>query len=363
MILLILFAITFRNAPPFDAGPIAVFRAGEDGYHTFRIPAVVRAPSGALLAFAEGRKSGRADSGDIDLVAKRSEDDGRSWSPLQVVLDDGPNTAGNPCLVVERKSGAILLIFTRNLGGDNESEILDGKSEGTRTVWLTRSVDDGASWSVPVELTDSVKSPSWTWVATGPGAAIQLESGRLVVPCDHFEAGTKRAGSHAMLSDDAGTTWRLGGSVEGRLNECQVAELADGRLLLSMRNHPALTGEGRAWATSDDGGQTWSEPFRTPKVPDPGCQASLLRVGGGPGEPDPALLFANPAGGGRTGMTVRRSDDGGQTWPKARSIDPGPAAYSCLVDLGGEQVGLLFERGKDGPYDEIVWVAFPSDLE
>ena len=57
---------------------VEVFAAGESGYHTFRIPAVIAAGDGTLLAFAEGRRAGSADAGDIDLVLKRSRDDGRT---------------------------------------------------------------------------------------------------------------------------------------------------------------------------------------------------------------------------------------------------------------------------------------------
>ena len=115
-----------------------VFESGAGGYHTYRIPAVILVPGGDLLAFAEGRVKGPGDSGDIDLVMRRSTDGGRTWSKQVVIWDDGVNTCGNPCPVVERESGAILLLATRNLGQDHESQIIRGESKGTRTVWLLR---------------------------------------------------------------------------------------------------------------------------------------------------------------------------------------------------------------------------------
>ena len=58
--------------------------------------------NGTVLAFCEGRKKGQSDSGDIDLVLKRSFDNGEIWQSMQLVWDDGENTCGNPCPVVDR---------------------------------------------------------------------------------------------------------------------------------------------------------------------------------------------------------------------------------------------------------------------
>ena len=155
----------------------AVFTSGENGYDTFRIPALIEAENGTLLAFAEGRRAGRGDAGDIDLVLRRSTDGGSSWGDLQVVWDDGANTCGNPCPVVDWSDGTIHLLATRNLGHDHESEIIAQTSEGTRTVWVMTSTDHGASWNPPREITSTAKRPDWTWYATGPGNGIQLRSG------------------------------------------------------------------------------------------------------------------------------------------------------------------------------------------
>src|SRR5581483_10162832 len=118
---------------------VDVYRAGEGGYHTYRIPAIVRATSGALLAFCEGRKGGGGDTGDIDLLLKRSTDGGRTWGATQVVWDDGANTCGNPCPVVDASTGTIWLLMTHNLGSDKEAEIVKKIARSTRTVWVCKS--------------------------------------------------------------------------------------------------------------------------------------------------------------------------------------------------------------------------------
>ena len=204
---------------------VEVFKAGEEGYHTFRIPSLIITKKGTVLAFSEGRRNSQSDTGDINTVLKRSFDRGRTWTKLQMVAEQAGNTIGNPCPVVDRDSGTIWLLLTGNPGDLTENQINEGKVEGTRTVWLTRSTDDGATWSQPREITRSVKRPEWTWYATGPGNGIQLRSGRLVIPCDHRRKGLNASFSHVIYSDDRGKTWRIGGSVSEQTNECQAVEL------------------------------------------------------------------------------------------------------------------------------------------
>lgn len=338
---------------------VEVFVAGQDGYHTYRIPSIIRAPGGALLAFAEGRRAGASDAGDIDLVMKRSDDDGRTWSAMTLVGDNGPHTFGNPCPVVDRTTGTIVLLTTHNRGDDRESAIIDGTSAGTRTVWVLTSRDDGVTWSTPREITADTKRPDWTWYATGPGIGIQLADGRLVIPANHAIAGTQVHRSHLLLSDDGGATWRIGGiSVDGT-NESQVAELSDGRLMLNMRNHPSLSENFRMVAISDDRGETLAPPVADRALPEPPAQASLLRLPDGP-TGQAWLAFANAAGPGRTRMTVRLSSDDGQTWPEAHVVHEGPAAYSALVALAGAGLGVLYERGESSPYETITFARLPG---
>ena len=335
-----------------------VFIAGENGYHTYRIPAIVVTRSGALLAFAEARRASAGDAGDIDLVLRRSTDGGVSWLPLTVIGDNGPNTFGNPCPVVDRETGTVWLLSTQNRGTDREKDIVAGTSAGTRTVWVMKSLDEGATWSTPVEITASVKRPDWTWYATGPGVGIQTSGGRFVIPANHAEAATGIHRSHLVLSDDRGVTWQLGASADDGTNESQVVELADGRLMLNMRNHPPKPENFRLIATSPDGGRTLSTATPNRALIEPPAQASFLRFTRHPPADRDRLLFANPAAARRERMTVRLSHDEGATWPIARVVHDGPAAYSSLVVLSDSSIGLLYERGAVSPYDRMTFTRF-----
>jgi sialidase-1 len=356
-----------------------VFIAGQDGYHTFRIPSVIATAKGTLLAFAEARRAGAADAGDIDLVVKRSRDGGASWSSLQLVANDGPNTVGNPCPVIDRKTGVIWLLTTRNLGADREKDIIAGTGQASRSVWVMKSADDGVTWSTAVDITSQVKRPDWTWYATGPGVGIQTrgnaassggsDSGsgggrvrdRLVIPANHAEAGSGVHRSHLFYSDDGGKSWTLGADADAGTNESQVVELADGRLMLNMRNHPSRPENYRLVAISEDGGKTLSaaEPDRA--LVEPPAQASLVRFSFTRPADRHRLLFANPASVKRERMTVRVSDDDGKTWAASRVIHDGPAAYSSLVVLPDSGIGLLYERGERSAYETIAFARFTLD--
>jgi sialidase-1 len=195
-----------------------------------------------------------------------------------------------------------------------------------------------------------VKKPEWTWYATGPVNGIQTKSGRLVIPCDHNAGDTSRRYSHVIYSDDAGATWKLGGSAGPFSNESTIAELADGTLMLNMRSYRGRNR--RTVSLSRDGGLTWSDPVDDEALMEPVCQGSLLRAGTGK---KAVLLFANPAAVKRVNLTVRLSRDGGKTWPAQRVLHAGPAAYSNLVMIDRQTAGVLYERGSAGPYEQVTF--------
>lgn len=343
-------------AQPVAAEPehVTVFRAGDDGYHTFRIPALVRTPGGDLLAFAEARRNASADAGDIDLVAKRSSDGGRTWSRLLLLGDDGANTFGNPCVVIDRDTRTIWLFVIRTAGSDKEQAIIEGRSRSLPRPWVLSSTDDGRTWSSPVDLGATLKRPDWTWYSLGPGIGIQTKDGRLVIPGNHALAGSGVHRSHLVFSEDHGRTWQLGAVAGDGTNESQVVELGDGRLLHNMRNHPPKPEVNhRVVATSTDGGRTLSPMRVDTTLIEPPAQASILSV---PGEQAGRnwIVFSNPASARRERMTVRISDDDAVTWRWSRVVSPGHSAYSCLADLGGD-IGLLYERGTRNAYEEIVF--------
>ncbi len=334
-----------------------VYVSGKDGYHTYRIPSLLVTKKGTLLAFCEGRKDSSRDHGNLDLLVKRSSDNGNTWSRQQVVYEEGGSkkiTIGNPCPVVEQSTGVIWLPFTR----DNHD------------VFVTHSHDDGVTWAKPRKITAAVKKKNWGWYATGPGVGIQLRKGphkgRLVIPCDHRIPKKNTRGisySHIIYSDDKGVTWKLGGTVDKHTNECQVVELQNGDLLINMRNNwgrfggVKAKGNMRAVAISKDGGETWSAVRFDKTLIEPVCQASLLRYSWEPN----ILLFSNPhSKSRRRNLNVFASKDEGKTWGIRKVLNKGPSAYSCLTVLPDGRIGCLYENG-ERLYRKIRFAGFSID--
>jgi sialidase-1 len=328
-------------APPEPVRTV-LFEGGEDGYRVYRIPSLLELPGGGLLAFAEGRQS-LQDDGNIDLVMRRSDDGGATWSPLSVVIDLGDDTAGNPSPFVDPLDGRIWLPFCTN----------PGAAMNERHVWLTSSTDGGTTWAPPREITEQVKAMDWSWFATGPGRSIVTRTGRFVVPANHVEAdGRSFAG--VIYSDDRGATWQRGANSLAGSDESQVAELSDGRLMMSAR----MSGEvfARAFSYSDDAGETWSRSELRSDLPDPQCQGSLLMTAEG-------LLLANPATTQplpRNQLTLRRSLDDGATFAQSKLIEGGPSAYSALATLPDGTIAMAWESGGFLPYDRIRFARISS---
>jgi len=314
-----------------------LFKNHKEGYNVYRIPTVIVTKSGKVLAFCEGRKS-LFDNGDIDLVMKTSTDRGKTWSSLKVIWDSGNNTCGNPAPVYDKVTGDVIIVATLN----NDK------------VFVLRSTDEGDNWETPIDITASVKLSDWKWYATGPVHAIQLEQSafqnRLVVPCNHTVAGVDKHVSHTIHSDDKGKTWKLGGSVSAvNTDECTVAELANGNLLLNMRNSDRDL-PNRKISMSINGGATWSTPVYDSTLVEPVCQGSLLRYSFLPD----ILLFTNPKHKKkRKNLTLSISKDNGKTWTKQVTIYAKKSAYNDIVVLNNGDILCLFETGKILPYAGI----------
>jgi sialidase-1 len=350
-----------------------IWQNSDPSYDNFRIPALIVTQKGTVLAFAEGR-AGDGDSGNIDLLIKRSTDNGKTWSEQAVVWSDGDNTCGNPCPVIDQSTGRIILMMTWNLGSEGEGDIIMHQGKDTRRPYMCYSDDDGLAWSEPVDLTATCKKPDWGWYATGPGIVIQLKSetykNRIVIPANHIYSTTNHKemvvegrygyGSHVLLSDDGGINWQMSSAITPGCNESQVVELSDGRLMMNMRSYNRLGC--RAIAYSENGGETWSEIKHALQLVEEVCQASFIEYG--PYADEKMYLFANPGNPvDRYFMTIKASFDDCKTWSNDKLIFAGPSAYSCMTVLPDRNIGLLFEGGNDFRYESIVFVSIdPKNL-
>ena len=346
-----------------------IFINGTDGYECYRIPAIIKDVNGYLLAFAEGRVHGCNDFGDVDIVMKRSRDNGQTWQEMEVIVDEGEMQSGNPAPVVDQldpeyRDGRIFLFYNNGIASEHQTRL----GKGLRTVHFITSIDHGRTWSKSRDITLQVHKPNrpdidpsynfeedWRSFANTPGHALQLQKGeqrgRLFIPANHSSGppinGFMDYNAHAFYSDDHGGSFSLSPSIEvPSSNESIAVELSNGQIMQNIRQQ---SGEDRKRlvALSSDGGASWMNTYFDSTLISPVCQASIIEYELPNGQN--ALLFSNPESRNkREKMTVKLSFDDGDSWSAKRLVRSGESAYSDLVVQEDSFVGLLYEHGNDG---------------
>lgn len=363
-----------------QAQEVNVFVSGEAGYKSYRIPAIVKDKTGQLIAFAEGRVDHAGDFGNVDIVYKTSQDNGKTWGPLHVAVDNDNLQVGNPAPVVDLldpayPKGRLLLFY--NTGNNHEGEVRKGN--GLRECWSISSADGGKTWSNPQNITLETHRPNqpsvnaqynfkedWRTYANTPGHALQFDSGkykgRIYIPANHSEGDPKSNGrdyfAHSYYSDDHGKTFKIGASVkfEGS-NETMAAQISGTGLYMNSRNQQGNV-KSRIVSYSNDGGVTWDTTYYDKNLPDPVNQGAVLSW---QKKGRYVLAVCNAASTDRRdNLTVRLSKDRGKTWYFSQVIAKAPegvkgdyAAYSDLVLLNKNKLGVLFEKEN---YSKIVFL-------
>lgn len=345
-------------APLFERVDLA--RSGV-GAHTYRIPALDVLPDGTLIASYDRRNNSSADlPGDIDIMVRRSYDQGRTWTDPQVVADytDGVG-AGDPSLLVDRRTGRIFLFYAYGPQGIGFFASGPGNANDSTSILHTDysySDDGGRTW-IARRITADIKDPSWLGIFASSGTGIQLRTGRLLQQYA-FRKADGSIWAVSAYSDDHGETWRSGTPVGPLMDENKTVELADGRVMLNSRTSSTKR---RLVAYSRDGGISYSTPVPDDELIDPTNNAAILRYDAGARADRPEahwLLFSNTASTtARERLTVRMSCNDGQGWPISRVVEPGPAAYSTLSRLADGTFGLLYESG---PYQTITFARFDA---
>lgn len=312
---------------------VDIFTSGTNNTHTFRIPSLVTAPNGDLIAAIDARRDNSRDLiwvRNIDIVIKRSSNNGTSWGPMEVVADfpDG-EAASDPSMIVNKITGEIFL-FYNYMNQDTAPKIF--------YLHVIKSKDNGKTWSKHQDITSQITRPEWykdfKFITSGRG--IQLGNGGLRHCMVNLESGL-----HLFGSDDHGKTWFFKDLPIKPANESKVIELMDGSLMINARQNGSGS---RQIHISRDEGNSWKSYNDTILV-DPGCNGSIIRYTSiEHGFSKNRLLFSNAKSEkGRKNLNVRISYDEGKTWSEGKTINPGSSAYSSLTILNDGSIGVFYE--------------------
>ncbi|WP_242202081.1 sialidase family protein [Aestuariivivens insulae] len=314
--------------------------------HCYRIPAIVTAPNGDLIAAIDERVPSCADlrgSKDINIVIRRSQNNGKTWTSVETVVDFPlGQSASDPSMIVDNITGDIFL-FYNYMDLDKEKDIY--------YLHVVKSSDNGKTWSSPDDITSQIAKPEWhkdfKFITSGRG--VQTRSGKLLHTMVNLNKGL-----YVFGSNDHGKTWFYKDVSITPADESKIIELADCTLMINSRVN---TKEGIRYVhTSTDQGETWhTRP--EPNLIDPACNASIIRYSSiEDGYQKNRILFSNAKSDkGRTNLTVRVSYDEGKTWTEGKTIYEGPSGYSSLTVLKNGDIGVFFEKDE---YTENAFVSF-----
>lgn len=373
-----------HDAKELRAG-VALRQHGQDGVHTSRIPGLATSKKGTLLAIYDARyESARDLQGHMDIALNRSFDGGRTWEPMQVVLDrkewggmpEKYNGVSDACILGDDRTGDIYVAglwmhglldaetgkWVEGLTADSTRWLHQWRAKGsqpgfgvkeTSQFLITKSSDDGLTWSEPINIT-SAKKKEWWLFAPAPGQGITMTDGTLVFPSQgRDENGTSF--SNITWSKDGGKTWKTSNPATKNTTECAVVELQDGSLMLNMRDNRNRGNEevnGRSVFVTSDLGETWKEhPTSRKALIEPTCMASLhTHRYMEDGVEKSLLLFVNPASTSkRNNITLKVSYDGGNTWPEEKQIlldEYSGRGYSCITSVNDSTLGILYESSQ-----------------
>lgn len=336
-----------------------VFTMGEDGSQFYRIPALVQAADGSLVAIADKRGNALGDLPNIiSVVAKRSTDGGKSWSSM-VTIAQGNATAGttygDAAAVLDEETGDIISVFVGNENyGSNCVGLWASNSNYPLRLYKSVSKDNGVSWSTPEDISDAVyggiygAASKWIGLFAGSGSAVQLKKGEhagrlmFVVAARNDSNWGGTMSNYAVYSDDHGATWQVSENAAcANGDEAKVVELSNGDVLMSIKNRNKGN---RLMAKSTDGGKTWTKAELNPNLLDPACNGDLVSYTHGGVH---YLLHSLPASNStRENVTIYLSSDDGGKWEIKRQVYDGYSAYSTLQVLNDGTIGIIVEEGK-----------------
>ncbi len=259
----------FQNKPFFETYNIFTKKDIRENISCFRIPSIL-SKNNTLIAFSEARINSCEDCSITGIVSKKSYNGGKSWSKFNWVI--APNDrGGNPTTLYDYKNNKIMLYYSR--GGNYVNSQWD--CSPAHDNYYISSYNFGNTWESPVNISKYLGK--YKGLLPGPGNAIQIKSGRYIIPGHYLTSNRQNGAVITYYSDDYGKTYKISNPIK-QMDESSIIEYNEKIYMISRNSQNNNTCKCKTISISDNYGEKWNNYRYDSVLKEPICEGNLANI-------------------------------------------------------------------------------------